>query len=45
MVHPPSSNAARIETFFTKDELFYALKQLQNDKTLGLDGLSKEFMI
>ena len=39
------SNADRLETLFTKDELFYALKQLQNDKTPGLDGLSKEFMI
>ena len=27
------------------DELFYALSHLQNEKTPGLDGLSKEFMI
>ena len=39
------ANAARLEKPFTKDEIFYALKHLKNDKTPGLDGLSKEFML
>lgn len=30
---------------FTKSELFFALQKLGNDKTPGLDGLSKEFML
>ena len=39
------ANANRMEGSFTKEELFYALSHLQNEKTPGLDGLSKEFMI
>ena len=39
------SNANRLESLFSKDELLYALKQLQNDKTPGIDGFTKEFML
>ena len=38
-------NAARLESPFSSEDLLYALKQLQNDKTPGMDGLTKEFMI
>ena len=40
-----TSNAGRLEGLFDKQELLYALKQLNNDKTSGFDGLSKEFML
>ena len=40
-----SFNAARLELLFFSEELIYALKQLQNDKTPGMDGVTKEFMI
>lgn len=40
-----SSNAARLESQFSKDELKYALDKLGNEKTPSLDGISKEFMV
>lgn len=40
-----SSNAKRLEGLFAKDEIYYALTHLQNDKTHGLDGLFKQFII
>lgn len=39
------ANANRLESPFSKEEVLYALKQLQNEKTPGIDGFSKEFML
>ena len=39
------ANADRMESLFTMEEITYALRQLQNDKTPGIDGLTKEFML
>ena len=36
-------NALGIEGPCTKSEIFFALSELPNDKTPGIDGLSKEF--
>ena len=38
-------NFDALENLFTLEELFYALKKLPNEKTPGLNGFNKEFLI